>query len=146
MQFKPIIKNTTSPGDMTLSQAINYQGREWRQWKITQGNMIKSLKMVGGTLGLFLVLQPLFKSQSMKFIHGSDNKGGEILTNYSTFSADDVAYSREFQKMRFLTTFIDSKPENLAVQSAYLEDQGEKVPSVKSRPDIEKQAPHVKYL
>ena len=146
MQFKPIIKNTASPGEMTIADAIAYQGREWRQWKITQGNMYKSMKIVGASLGLVLLLQPYFKYEAKRFIHGSDNKGGEILTNYSRFDHDDVAYSREFQKMRYLTKFIESKPQNSVIQEAYLQSQGEKVPTVKPRPDIQKQAPHVKYL
>ena len=146
MSFKPNIGPTVEPGQMTISQAIQYKGKDWDRLSSTGRNFKRALPMIMLPLFGVFVIEPLIRRFSKYDLFGADGKGGFILRLESKYSNDDIEYTREFMKMRYMQESLlafDKRPVEI---EEYIKKNGEQVKDYETRYDIKKEAPHHKYF
>jgi len=92
------------PETATLKQLLAYEGRPG---KITKSNfrvLKKSSKFLIPLVGGTILASYLFaKVHTQVHIFGKNNKGGEVLDIKSNYTPDDISYTREMQRMNYLS-------------------------------------------
>ena len=145
MSFKPNIQNVANPGDLTISQAISYKGHDWNKMSLTAKNFKRAVPYIGASFVAAVILQPFVQKLAHSDLFGIDNKGGSVLDLKSRYFSDDIEYSREFQKMRYMTRSLFDKKNPSIEAEQFLINNGEKVTPYQTDRTIEKKAPHHKY-
>ena len=146
MSFKPSIQNIANPGELTITQAIEYKGHDWNKLTLTAKNMKRALPVIGVSILAAVFLQPLVCKMARSNVFGNDNKGGDVLDLKTRFTGDDIEYTREFQKMRYLTRSLLDKQKAPIETEQFLINHGENVTVYQTDVSIEKKAPHHKYF
>ena len=139
------INKTIDPATKDLNQVLNYKGVEFHRWSSTCKNFKRAFPVVAGSVLAFFLLSPLAEQQARSNIFGVDGKGGKILEVKTIYKEGDLAYGREFQRMRYLIDPIEDRVTSSRETEQYLIDRGVSVEG-QSRTDLRKKAPHFKYF
>jgi len=96
-------KVMADPTKMTVSELMKYKSRD----EVRIASSIKNLKaslpyLLGLGVGT-LIVKVYIDSRVRSTIFGENNNGGTLLNMYTKNSESDMAYNREFQRMRYLT-------------------------------------------
>ena len=144
MDIKANLGNSKNPADFTLTEVIKYKGREWNRMAITANNFRRASPYIAGCFVATALLYPLLTYISKNAIEGADGKGGNFLRLTTKYSNDDIEYTREFQRMLYLTESMNYISAKSADTENFLKMNGEF--QEQRRPvSISKTAPHHKY-
>ena len=139
------INKIVDPATKDLNQVLNYKGLDYYRWNSTCKNYRRALPVVAGSLLAFFLIAPLAEMKAKSSIFGADGKGGSILEVKTIYKDNDLAYGREFQRMRYLIDPVEDRMTSNRETEQYLIDRGVSVEG-KSRTDLRKKAPHFKYF
>ena len=147
MQFyKPQLKpQNLNPDTLTLNQLIAYRGKDMHRLSTTYRNFKRFSKpflMITFITGITAWVHS--KRISDLNLKGDDNKGGHIIKLRSRNTESDFDYSREFQRMNYLSEPDVSKVSTTTLELGILR-KGGKVALDKPIGDTRKKAPHYKY-
>ncbi len=145
MSFRPHIKPQIDPNNMNLTEVLKYKGVDHWRWRRTFGSYKRALPWVLVPIGINFLLSPLTHAQAVVDVRGEDGKGGEILEVKTVYDDSEMAYNREFQRMRYLTEPLMEKMKSDRETEQYLIDRGVQIETHKSHQDYRKKAPHYKY-
>jgi len=91
------------PTKMTVDELLKYKSRDEVKIASTLKNLKASTRYLLG-LGVGMLFVKLYVDSKVKTqIFGENNNGGTMLDMYTKNSQSDMAYNREFQRMRYLT-------------------------------------------
>lgn len=146
MQFyKPTARQELNPDTLTLRQLISYKGRDHHRLSTTFRNFKRAGRPIFYVTALTMLLARGHGHMiSSMRISGDDNKGGSMLKLKTRNSNSDFDYSREFQRMNYLSE-PDMKKESTTNLELSIKNQGGNVDVNRSMNDTRKKAPHYKY-
>lgn len=145
MDIKPNLGNTKAPGDFSVKEALAFKGREWQRIALTGRNLTRALPTIAGCFVATAFLLPVINYVSTSSIEGFDGKGGNILDIKTKYTNDDIEYTREFQRMLYMSESMDYLPKSSTDTAAFLQAHGEQVPK-HATVLIPKFAPNHKYF
>ena len=146
MSFQPHYGEIVEPGSLTIRQAINYKGKDWGRLVSTGKNFRKAIPGMAGPVIAVICMYPIFKNLLRSRFEGEDGKGGSILNVTTKYDTNDMEYTREFMKMRFMQESIFQMDGKRSEIEQNLKKEGVKLPEINLRYDVKKEAPHHKYF
>lgn len=145
MDFKPHFGKIVEPGEMSINQAINYKGKDWEKLALTAKNYKRAGPFIGAGILATVLAYPVWNWLATKDLYGCDGKGGKEIKIETQNTADDIEYSREFQKFKYLVEPLTKNMERPVDAEQWLKLKGQQVPELHAQV-VHKKAPHFKYF
>jgi hypothetical protein len=134
------------PTKMTVSEMMKYQSRDEVRIASSMKNLRQAVPYLLGLGVGMVVVKAVVDSRVKSSIFGENNNGGDFLNMYTKNSESDMAYNREFQRMRYLTEDPVRNDPLVNTSGQLLADLGHtEVPLGLDKRGVTKKAPHYKY-